>query len=235
MRYLLVLGFTCDVYRREPRARIFVGDKLIDEYYIKNFKDFLLTEENNLQKSVHKLQPISRDKIDNIFFKNLPPLHFYEIDIKNKKDKLNIRIEIDNEDSNYSNGFLSKSTLLKIKVFYFFPLNKELIKLLGKILKKKITSKYYAYIKNQKSLLFNLTANGLEWHGKDKKIINSTYNLLIHNVSIGGSGHFTCDLEKKYGIYIKKNKKSHIYMFSIIYLNYFINKYEQHANQRNSD
>ena len=41
MRYLLVVGFACDVYRREPRARIFVGDKLIDEFLVSHEKDKL--------------------------------------------------------------------------------------------------------------------------------------------------------------------------------------------------
>ena len=36
MKYLLVVGFSCDVYRREPRARIFVGDRLVDEFCIKH-------------------------------------------------------------------------------------------------------------------------------------------------------------------------------------------------------
>ena len=35
MKYLLVVGFHCDVYRREPRARLFFNDKLIDEFNIK--------------------------------------------------------------------------------------------------------------------------------------------------------------------------------------------------------
>ena len=40
MKYLLVVGFHCDVYRREPRARLFFNDKLIDERYNKPTKEF---------------------------------------------------------------------------------------------------------------------------------------------------------------------------------------------------
>ena len=43
MKYLLVVGFACDVYRQEPRARIFVDNKLIDEFNIQH-------HESNFQK-----------------------------------------------------------------------------------------------------------------------------------------------------------------------------------------
>ena len=41
MKYLLVLGFCCDVYRKKPRARIFVDDKLINEFDIPHQKNNL--------------------------------------------------------------------------------------------------------------------------------------------------------------------------------------------------
>ena len=55
MRYLLVVGFACEVYRREPRARIFVGDKLIDEFTISHSTDNLFTlKKKNIDSSYPK-------------------------------------------------------------------------------------------------------------------------------------------------------------------------------------
>ena len=70
MRYLLVVGFACEVYRKEPRARIFVGDKLIDEFYIPHHKDILPNVIKEFQQNKHILQPFSRIEEFNIQINN---------------------------------------------------------------------------------------------------------------------------------------------------------------------
>ena len=39
MKYLLVVGVTCKVYKKEPRARLFFNEQLIDEFYIPHQDD----------------------------------------------------------------------------------------------------------------------------------------------------------------------------------------------------
>jgi hypothetical protein len=127
MKYLLVVGFACEVYRQEPRARIFVGDKLIDEFYILHHKDALTPALENFHQNLYTLQTFSRIEGNNIKINNFPPLRFYEIEIDATLDQTELRIEIKNIDSNNTNGFITKSTLIKLQVCFFFPLHQKLL------------------------------------------------------------------------------------------------------------
>lgn len=234
MKYLLVLGFACDVYRQEPRARIFVGDKLIDEFYIPNHKDTLNAVKKNILQNRHILQPFSNSEYINLQIKFFPPLRFYEIDIDQHKDQLKLHIDIDNNDSNYTNGFITESTLLQLQVCYFFPLHKKLLLRFEEIKNKNRQTKNYAWYRSYKSRIFDLIINSLHWQGKNGQTVNSNrYN--ITEYSLGGDGVFTCELVKKYQILINKIKKSNRYNFHNTLIDYFLNKYEQHENQRNTD
>jgi hypothetical protein len=237
MRYLLVVGFACDVYRQEPRARIYVGDKLIDEFYIRHQEDIISADINNHYQNNHILKPI---KTNNFYIKNLPHLRFYEIEVEPYQNKLELRINIENSDSNYNNGFITKSTLLKLQIFYFFPYNKKLLSILSKMMIKNRKNKNnYAWHRRYKSQIFNLDYIA-EWHGKNGKILESTNNNNFKNkqlkiTNIGGDGVFTCKLIKKYKIFIAKFSKAHRYSLNRVFIDYLYDKYQQHANQRNSD
>ncbi len=233
MRYLLVVGFACEVYRREPRARIFVGDKLIDEFCIKHYKDSLTLAKKNFQEKNHILQPFSTTEFVNMQMKNFPPLRFYEIEEYKTLDQMELRIEIKNSDSNYNNGFMTNSTSLKLQVCFFFPLDRRLLSRLIKIRKKNFINKNYAWYKSDKNTIFELINNGIKWKGENAQMFNSD---IIKHWSIGGNGYFYCRLVKKYGIFISKLSKSYRYiLFDNIKTSYFINKYKQHENQRNTD
>jgi hypothetical protein len=237
MRYLLVLGFACDVYRKEPRARIFVGDQLIDEFYISHHKDTLSTVKEFRQWNNHILQPVFNELDPNIKIKNFPPLRFYEIDIEQTQNQLELRINIHNDDSNYNNGFITKSTLLQLQVCNFFPLNKKLLSRLVKIRKKNFINKNYAWFCSTSNIIFNLNQNGMEWRGENMQTFNTTnaqYDFAL--MSIGGNGHFYCKLVKKYGIFISKLCRSYRFnLWRTPVIDYFINKYKQHENKRNTD
>jgi hypothetical protein len=237
MKYLLVVGFSCDVYQQEPRARIFVGNQLIDEFYIQYHKDTLCTAMKKFSGNRHILQNFS--KIDynlNIRIKNLPPLRFYEVEIdQSHADRLELRIEINNNDNNYTNGFMTSTTLLQLRVFYFFPLNEKLLTRLDKIMIKNRLNKNYSWLCRQKSFIFDLVLNGLQWQGKNGQIFNSTKNTLLHDNKIGGDGNFTCELIKKYGIFIPILSKPYRYNFNKFFLDHFYDKYQQHANQRDTN
>jgi len=236
MKYLLVVGFACDIYRQEPRARIFVGDKLIDEFHIPHHKDTLSTVVKEFQQNKHILQPFFFNEFVNIRTKNFPPLRFYEIDIEQTQNQLELRIDINNNDSNYNNGFITKSTLLQLQVCHFFPLDKELLSRLVKIRKKNFINENYAWFWNNRNTIFNLSVNGIEWRGENTQTFDTT-NLNKFNLhAIGGNGHFYCKLVKKYGIFISKLCRSYRYdFFRTLLIDYFINKYKQHENKRNID
>ena len=233
MKYLLVVGFACDVYRREPRARIFVGDKLIDEFYIQHHKDTIATAIKNFLKDKQLLEPFVEPELVNIQIKNFPPLRFYEVEIDTKLDREELRIEIKNSDSNYTNGFITNSTLIQLKVCYFFPLHQKLLLRLKKI-KNKIRLQNYVWYRSYKNHIFDLLQNKLQWQGKNGQIVEYA-RCQLGDCTLGGDGVFIYKLVKKYQILISKLKKSSRYNFNALIVDYLLNKYNEYANQRNTD
>jgi hypothetical protein len=233
MKYLLVVGFACDVFRREPCARIFIGDILIDEFYIPHHKDTLTPAVQNFWKNRHILQPFSATELENMQIKNFPPLRFYEIELSQTLNLAKLRIEIKNSDSNYVNGFMSKSTLITLNVCYFFPLHQKLLLRFKEIKNKNSQTQNYAWYRMHKDI-FDLLVNGLCWQGKNGQIVVSDRYYSLCSLTLGGDGVFTCKLLKKYQILINKPKKSSRYNFRVMLVDYFLNKYK-HANQRNTD
>jgi hypothetical protein len=234
MKYLLVLGFACDVYKQEPRARIFVGDRFVDEFSISNYSDTLIATRNNfLDRFWKTLRPHQEIEGINQEIEILPPLKFYEIELSEILDTLEVRIEIKNNDSNYTNGFITNSTLIKLQACHFFPLNINLIEKLNKIKNKNRFTENYAWYKSRKSLIFDFSRDGMQWQGKNGQIVAGAQ---LQVSGIGGDGMFKCKLEKKYGIFIK-SARGYSYRFNFSYplIHYFLNKYIQHANQRNTD
>ena len=89
---------------------------------------------------------------------------------------------------------------------------------------------------NRKNNIFNLTENGGEWRSNNEQIFEHTnITKFLNMFNIGGSGYFHCKLIKKYGIFIPQLIKSSRFQFMIPVLNYLYDKYEQHANQWDSN
>jgi hypothetical protein len=226
MRYLLVVGFACNVYRREPRARIFVGNTLIDEFHVLHHKDTFLTFYQEIYKDTHILQPIAQDQLNDIKNKNLPPLRFYEIEMDIALDRVTLRIEIENNDSNYSNGFMTDSTLLQLRACYFFPIDQRLLDKLSAIKNKNRPTENYAWYRRDYSRIFELSRNGIYWKSTDCK--NDTHAAIRYNnfFSRGGNGEFICELKKKYGIFIPTFDCTHRHVFDEKDIDFLIDKYK---------
>jgi len=235
MRYLLVVGFACEVYRKEPRARIYINNQLIDEFNIKHHTDTYTDKIKEFDKKNHPLQPYHWDLGNKIDFENYPPLQFYEIDIDKNQQHLDISIHIKNGDSNYNNGFISKRTILQLKYFTFFPYNKKFLERLVKRVRKKRISENYAWYSNSRPSLFDLIKH-CTWKF-EKKIKTIKHNELEHinYHNLGEDGYFECNLKKKYQMFLPELKKPYAYPISASKTEDLLNKYEQHANQRNTD
>ena len=231
MRYLLVVGFSCDVYTREPQARIFVGNILLDEFCVKHS---VIPEKKLFSKFISKkniLEPFPNDEVSNFVVKTLPDLKFYEIELHKSIDSLSIHVDIQNNDNNFNNGFMSKNTCLTLEVCDFFPLNNELMNKLTKYKRKNILLNYSWHRKENigQNIIFHLAKNGMKWQGKNGQTVDAGGEKL-NRYSLGGDGTFTCNLIKKYGILITKNAKPYRFNFNAPILNYFSNKYQQYAN-----
>jgi len=158
---ILALGFYCEIYKKRPNTRIFFNNIFIDEFDIEphNFEDY----------------------------NSIPNLRFYQLDLPDVW-KHSIKLEIKNSDSNYNNGFMTKSTLIRFHTCSLVPCNDYQYVL------DKIKSTHNLKFEEPDTTAFNLIPY-LFW--KDKK------NNFIENVShltIGGSGVFACDLIKHLNI-----------------------------------
>lgn len=192
MKYWLVTGFFCKVFRKEPRIRLFFDEKLIDEYYLgpEEEKTNLVDPLKNLS---HKLSPIPNKQLCEYIRKTLPSLRFYNVEISNKIEKTSVRIEIDNDDSNYTNGFMTKSTLIKCKVLTIIPADEKIYYWFYKKLQARTIRKYNWLRRNNRSYVL-----GLE---QDMYFLNKKNKILLHcDEYIGGSGQISCELKKKYGL-----------------------------------
>jgi hypothetical protein len=231
MRYLLVVGFHCDVYQKEPRARLFFNDQLIDEFNIKHKvenKDII----NPLENLKHQLEPCE-DWIYNEYCKNkLPPLRFYDIDVDDQVQQVSVKIDINNNDNNYTNGFTTKFTNLRLSVLSLLPMDRKIFewfRLKGYV-RQFTTEKYSWYRRTKQNPFFNLL-DSVSWLGKNgQKFSNIDFN-------IGGSGNFYCELIKKYKILLGKLRcpeNAFIYSLKYRFNKILYDKYEQHENQRNN-
>jgi len=90
----------------------------------------------------------------------------------------------------------------------------------------------YAWYHVRENILFNLMQNGMCWQGKNGQMLKAT-RCVLASYQIGGDGVFTCELVKKYQILINKTKKPYRNNFNEIIVDYLLNKYIEHANQRN--
>ena len=236
MKYLLVVGFACNVYRREPRARLFFNEQLVDEFYIPHQDD----KKNLIHPSInlkHPLEPYA-DKIINEYLENsLPSLRFYELDVNNKLQQALIRIDVDNDDSNYNNGFMTKSTQLQFKVLSLLPADRKIYEWFAlKSQTQRLTDRFVWHKKKLHNTLFSLS--DFIWIGKNGQKINNFkfVNYSYHN--IGGSGSLYCELIKKYGILLGRfqcAKHTYIYKVKNDLHTILYDKYEKYANQRNTD
>lgn len=164
MIHTLALGFFCNIFKYKPNIRIFFNNIFIDEFDIEPF-DF---EEST----------------------KLPQLNFYQLNLRNFPIQNNIKLVIKNSDSNYNNGFMTKSTLLKFYTFCLFPTDNhewvlEKIRVGTLNLKKDhVESKMYNLIPSTK------------WFNKDNNCTEDT-----GHKTIGGSGFFVCKVYRKYGFF----------------------------------
>lgn len=148
MSYILCLGFTCFQYNKKPTVKLFVDDIFIYEFEINPHEQAKQFESNkihdgDLHREIKALSFFYNNDYTN-YLKRLGPLknwnsfkkilnfdqdvfnkdidwHFFTInnDIIDKAKKL--KIHISSHDSNYTNGFMTYSTIYSLKLAYLLP------------------------------------------------------------------------------------------------------------------
>jgi len=267
MRQLLILGFHCKIYKKSPLIRVFADDQFLDEFELpateydetKNqniLKEITHTRDNELEYKAFdhpnarvdtdkNLKDISKIKISNPF---LAFVEFNDIDSKN----LIIKIEIKNNDSNYSNGFMTDSTLIMLNQCWIF--SEKLMKRIDTIEEKyRFTAKNYISKNSLEDFKKLMLANNrisifksildidninVDHMKKDKIIeINGSSNNFSMGVSehwFGGDVSILVKLVKKHGLWVEAehDTKGPWRLGDIETTKYILNKYKQYENQR---
>jgi len=153
---ILCIGFYCQIYKKNPNIRIFLNNRFIDEIDIQ-----------------------SMNSIDN----KLPNLYFYHLKLHPFPVNHKIHLEVTNSDSNYNNGFMTKSTLLRFYNFSLLPHSD--CELAYNIIKEDPDVDHY-----------NLLPYTV-WQGNNGNILDN-----IINSTIGGSGTFLCNFSRNIGSWI---------------------------------
>lgn len=92
--YHFLLGFTCKKYSKLPKARLYIMDELIDEFYI---------------------EECSHDEPYNL------ALRHYYIRVPKEVKETDIIIEVDNNDNNFNNGFMTRLTTVMLQTMWLLP------------------------------------------------------------------------------------------------------------------
>ena len=107
MKYLLGVGITVKKYRKDPRFRLYLGERMIDE--------FTLSDD----------EPVTETRRWILFDGEKSPNSFqiYVIDSEYLKGNHKFVIEIENNDSNYTNGFMTESTIVNPYHCFLIPID----------------------------------------------------------------------------------------------------------------
>jgi len=135
MKYLLGVGFVVtEKYKKDPIVRVNIDDTFIDEFTLSKWPNYDEKWFLNFDPWIYKSgfadwdkhrQPWLNLRLNLGSYPNPPfseglfPKKFklYILDESQLKDKDQLVVDIENSDSNYTNGFMTKSTLLDFQTF----------------------------------------------------------------------------------------------------------------------
>ena len=226
MKYLLLVEFLCEIYRREPKARIFLNDQLLDE--------FLIQQNAGVDPwSLDKQMQVIPDHINKTIAetKNFQQLGFnnfkiYQFDMPREPDHLTLKIEIKNNDNNYTNGFMTRYTLIVLKHLLLIPLHEKLISMLYQRKQRRQFTEHYAWWRSEKHSICNLLGH-TKWRDNKGEIE------VPYGQKLGQSGSFTCELVKKYNMLFPRDM-SPTWICNIdppLHVLYFLDKYKPDENK----
>lgn len=184
MKYVLILSFRAQIYRYEPRVRVYFRDAMIDEFHVPE----------------HKFDDPKK-----------PTIHAYVVEVPKELKEAEIKLKILNHDNNWTNGFMTKDTNIWLEEIHFFP--EPLMNNLYQFYpdKRNIHENFRNMRINvlgnsrshDKNALFDLIEY-VSFH-RIEGLHNGEEVQQIRHLKFGGSGFYSVKLYKKYGILIPKN------------------------------
>ncbi len=123
MKYVLGVGLIVQKYKKDPKIRIFVDNLLIDEFDAENCEPTNKTMQyHHKQYKLNNWKKNGPPRLKQIEAQDRPAkFKTYLIEENILKNKKQIKIEITNDDNNYTNGFMTKSTLVDPTYIFLIP------------------------------------------------------------------------------------------------------------------
>ena len=213
MEYVLGIGTRLvEKYKKNPNIQIFINGILEDEFVISNTEQSVSEHSfaRNWKENLYSDVVGMKEEIKRSFHVPKSMKLFYLNSEKLKPGTL--QIKVDNADSNYTNGFMTKSTTIQMYPIFLIP---------ASMLEKNTLHKLYTSIedganrfdKTDKHINYSLNSfrNFIEnedpvweWPVITRYLVNgqskNSFSIL------GGSFAIEFDIYKKHGLYAIKNK-----------------------------
>ena len=179
MRYILGVGLTFKKYKKNATIQIFSNNILIDEYELdKDIYSKEPTFDFYIAKKIIKpfpkgyssngISPFGGHKlgIDGNYNRNKKfpqTIRLYEIDDQTLKDEIIFRVK--NDDTNYQNGFMTKTSLLSFYFIFLIPKHflTNKCEILHKIVQKHREKMEKRYIHNPESIVWEWRKWIIQW------------------------------------------------------------------------
>ena len=235
MRQLLILAFYCEVYRREPRCRVYANDVLLDEFNLPHTIEKELFDPNNNNWKLDPKQNL--EEFDSLFYKCI------EFDNRDVKE-MEIKIEVQNDDNNYTNGFMTKWT--RIKMPYVCLLSKKLLSRINDLKNNwKFTKEKYHLRLKKNILQYYLGKRGRVYENFSSNLQLNFPDTVQNQIKvfhpgrhwIGSSGHYYVKLKRKLGLWLNESDRHKGFrtLGNSEFIEYIYDKYKQHEDQGSSN
>jgi hypothetical protein len=116
MKYVLLLSFEYYRYQHDAIVRIYADDRLVDELSLSSDINLKTTADGFV---VGQYAPVAGPRNNTIVMFVPKKLFLFEIDERHLHKR--IRIEVQNQHNNYTNGFMTKFSYLKFREILLFP------------------------------------------------------------------------------------------------------------------
>lgn len=229
MKYILFLGFISNIYRKKPTVRIRLNDNLLDEFDLDDNK-INVTKYGDLRFRGDSLLPGSN------YLRSKAQLRFYNINLENDNEVC-IKIDVRNDDNNYSNGFMTKLTTIFLEYIFLVPekyftnfnyyWKKYKLRVRRRVQNRISFTSFYKATKKNVNKLFGNYLNHVLWSSK-----NLNLDSVFPWYTLGNSGFYQINLKKKFGTFIPKNFPiGKCPMVSMSDMKIFFDKYVEYENK----
>ena len=207
MKYILGFGIVFKKYKGKTNLRIFSDDRLIDEIVLDQDIQIKVNQQNNSWRQLFDLD--LPEFWSDQTYEDPSKLFVYEIDDSNLRDS--IRFQLHDENSNYTNGFMTKSNLIQFPSTFLIPKDLMNKKILTRIyhMDNKLNESFYKYMDKvmkdpDDTKLEKVETSFMPWPDTGKVIFTEVDGTPVgqNRCWYGGKTEVYIPLVKKFGIHM---------------------------------